>query len=138
MIDIAVIFVITFFTIKGYRIGATKEMVGLCSMILTFALAYFPAMGILKDMESAGFPKEIGFLLGFFISSFLTFPFIYLFINYWVREIKFGKMPFSKRLLGASIGFYKAGLIIVLFLYTLIQFPLKSGLIDRSYFISLI
>jgi uncharacterized membrane protein required for colicin V production len=138
MIDTIILLVFVFFTIKGYRIGDTKELIGLCSMFVTFGIAYFPAMGILKDMESVGFPKEFGFLAGFFVSSVLTFPFIYLFVNYWVREIKIGKLPLSKRALGATIGFYKASLIIVLFLYVLIQFPVESGLIDRSYFVSLI
>ena len=139
MVDFIVVFFLIFFTIKGYRIGDTKELIGLCSGFIAFGIAYFPAMGILKDMSSVGFPEEIGFLTGFFVSSILTFPFIYLFTTYYFKELNYGrKIPKSKRLLGSAIGLYKASLISVLFLYVLLELPLKSGWIDRSYFITLL
>jgi uncharacterized membrane protein required for colicin V production len=140
MVDFIVIFLLIFFTIRGYRIGDTKEMVGLSSMFISTLIAYFPAKGIHRDMSSVGFPDEIGFLTGFYITSLLFYPFIYLFINYLIKDLRSGgfKIPRSKRLLGSAIGFYKAALISVLFLYVLLELPIKSGWIDRSYFISLI
>ena len=139
MVDFIVVFTLIFFTIKGYRLGDTRELISLCSMLITFAIAYFPAMGILKDMSSVGFPEEIGFLTGFFVSSLLTFPFIYLFITYYFKDYNYAReIPKSKRLLGSAIGLYKASLTSVLFLHVLLQLPLKSGWIDRSYFITFI
>ena len=86
MIDSIFIILLIILTVKGFNLGDFKEMVGLFSIALTLALAYFPTKAIQDDMTKAGIPQEFGFLTGYGITSIIFFPFIFLFLNYLLQD----------------------------------------------------
>lgn len=137
MIDSIILLILFLFFLKGYWLGDTRELISVLAITLSLLIAYLPAKGILKDMQAAGFPKEIGAATGFAISALLFYPFIYLLIDFISKDLNyFGKkVPAQKRILGSCFSLLK-GIIFLCLVFTVIhQLPIRSGLIERSFLI---
>ena len=134
MIDaVFIIFMVCFF-IKGLLVGDTRELLGVFAMGVSCLVSIIPANGIIRDLVAAGFPREIGHVVGYGISSFFAFPFVYLLTDFLTRSFQYfgDRLNPAKRILGALFSSLKGLLVLVLLSTVLTQLPLISITLNQS------
>ena len=134
MVDLSIGIVLIFFAIKGFWAGDTKELIGILAFLCMAPLALVTAPSIAEDLISAGLTSHLALASATVISSLITYPLVYIFLNFLAREINYfsKKIPISKRILGTCFSFLKGLFVMVLLVSVLVRTPVKSGLIERS------
>lgn len=135
MVDLSIGIFLIAYAIKGFLTGDTRELIGIAAFICMIPLALVTAPSIAEDLIAAGLTDRLALASGTVLSSLITYPTVFLFLNFISREINYfskRRTPLSKRILGVGFSFLKGLLIMVLLVSVLVKTPIKSGLIDRS------
>jgi len=137
VVDLGIGIVLILFAIKGFFAGDTKELIGIAAFFFMTPLVLVTAPNIAEDLESAGLTAMLALASGVVISSLVTYPLMYLFLNFIAREINYfsKRIPLSKRILGVLFSFLKGLFMMVLLVSVLVRTPIKSGMIERSHLI---
>ncbi len=123
--DIIIIIILAFFAVRGIFRGLVTELIVLVSLVLGFVIAftYFPQ---LKIILTKAFP-----VLPQFAAQIISFVLLFLAVNIVLRIIgkalnklvHFTFLNSINRLAGGLFGFFKAALLISLFILIIEQTP---------------
>ena len=112
--------------------GFVKELLGLASLVLGFLLGawfYRPASSLFKELVKS---ENTALFLGFAV-VFLGTLFVGI-LTIWVAQklLKFAKLQWFDRLLGAAFGFIRGWVLGSIFFLALTSFDLQSDRVKSS------
>ena len=132
LLDVTVVVVLGVSIALAFRKGFLKELLGLGSLVAGFLLGawfYRPASRPFKGVVKS---ENIALFLGFFV-VFLGTLLVGVFAIWLAQKLlKFAKIQWFDRLLGAAFGFIRGWVLGSIFFLTLTSFDLQSDRVKNS------
>ena len=132
LLDVIVVVVLGVSIALAFRKGFVKELLGLASLVVGFVLGawfYRPASNLFKGVVKS---ENIALFLGFSVVFLGTLFVGVLVIAVAQRLLKFAKIQWFDRLLGAAFGFIRGWVLGSIFFLALTSFGLQSDRVKSS------
>jgi membrane protein required for colicin V production len=132
MIDFFIIAILVYSIVVSWMKGFIREILGLITVLAAVLLAawfYRGVGGLFKDVVRT---ENIALFLGF--SSIFATTLLVGFVAIWIvgRFVKFAKLQWADRLLGAAFGFIRGWLISAACLLALTAFDVQTERLKNS------
>jgi membrane protein required for colicin V production len=132
LLDWLILAILVYSTISSWYKGFVREILGLVTVFVSVLLAawfYRSVGGMLKDVVRT---ENLALFLGFSVIFLVTLLAGYLIIFGIVRFMKFAKVQWADRLLGAAFGFIRGWMIGAVILLALTAFDVQTERLKNS------
>jgi len=132
LVDLGIILVLAYSIVISWFKGFVREILGLITVLAGVLLAawfYRSVAGLFKDVVRT---ENIALFLGFSFIFLVTLLAGFLIVWLAMRFMKFAKLQWADRLLGAAFGFVRGWMVCAAILLALTAFEIQTDRLKNS------